>query len=287
MKSCLFCGDRRLSSEHIWGKWLIRMSGVKSLPHSKMAHHVKESQTEISGRRGEPPRVHSGPSEIRRGNFSRNGTALHARWRLVCKRCNNTWMSNIENQMREVMRASIERGAFDLEPRTRDKIANWCALKGAMMFSAVTANSTQFGSASHTLRADYSFLRAGKLSPNWAVAMCQFEPPFHWGGHNLVYEQMHLLQYGNIYIPRPSPARFNMIGEVGPLGFWVTTSKRASDRLIRLTQASPERYALLAGGNGGEELSMTLKNSERACLEDVLYEISGRPKNFERLTHPE
>lgn len=92
--SCIFCGERNLSKEHVWGNWLNKLY-PDDQPKKRFSHSVLPIGTSTAVQAIEPPpRV--------RGRLDNSGSAFSKRFRAVCKKCNSGWMSNIENQYKKL-----------------------------------------------------------------------------------------------------------------------------------------------------------------------------------------
>jgi len=106
MRTCIFCGERAGSREHLWPKWILDMV--------------------------RPRRI---------GGFIGLSTGLEFERefivRSVCSACNSGWMSDLETANMPVMGPMIDDKSIALYENERGKIAAW-ALKTAMLMDSVT-----------------------------------------------------------------------------------------------------------------------------------------------------
>jgi hypothetical protein len=119
MSICVFCGDKGSSAEHIVAQWLIKRMGVKK------SHTITVSSKDGLGNETKRP-AHN---------------LLKYTTKNVCEKCNNGWMSSLENWFKYNMGFFVEptwpilaedhiRAAL---PTTSD-LAAWC-LKTAVVMS--------------------------------------------------------------------------------------------------------------------------------------------------------
>jgi hypothetical protein len=94
---CLFCERRANSDEDIWPKWLLKAVGPRRL---------------YAFRGGTAPR-------------ERKVGSLKFKARLVCRTCNNGWMSRLENNVRPVLTPMLQGGSALLRRRERHRLALW------------------------------------------------------------------------------------------------------------------------------------------------------------------
>jgi hypothetical protein len=77
-RKCVFCGNTNLSNEHIFAQWLLRELGIMDA-QVKMTH-ANVVGMEISNRKHPFSKLVNG---------------------LVCKTCNNGWMSSMEDDCQQ------------------------------------------------------------------------------------------------------------------------------------------------------------------------------------------
>jgi hypothetical protein len=109
-KDCIFCGRSPTTSEHIWAKWLRKHIAMPLLSHSAAASILNPDRTVTIDRRrwGGDPR--------QRG------------LQVVCKRCNETWMSSLQEAAKPVLVPLIEGRRCVLAEDRQRAVAAWAAM---------------------------------------------------------------------------------------------------------------------------------------------------------------
>ena len=109
---CIFCGGRPLSAEHVWSRWT-----HKYIPYDP-AHRAKKALVSVSFRdRTDYERVPM-PQDLRQWKV-----------RVVCARCNNGWMSLVENRAKSILVPLFSGKQARLHPEAQTRIATWISLK--------------------------------------------------------------------------------------------------------------------------------------------------------------
>jgi hypothetical protein len=131
LRTCIFCGTTPLSREHIWPEWLMRL-----LP--------TPDGVETTAQRG-----FDQPIQFWRSRRPEQ-TA-----RFVCAACNNGWMSQLENAMKQVVTSILSRPSSIIDASAQGTIALW-AVKTAMVYEALRPNREWFYRADerHSFRLD-------------------------------------------------------------------------------------------------------------------------------------
>lgn len=111
MPACMFCDAPKTSKEHVVGKWLKQFAGD---------HDVGVRFQHVVSREDIPPRP---------GMLQRDGTPLSQTSRVVCKACNNGWMSGIEERMKAVFPRLNDWALHSLTCDDWDAIETWMTLK--------------------------------------------------------------------------------------------------------------------------------------------------------------
>jgi hypothetical protein len=107
---CIFCGGRPLTREHIWPDWL-----RAHLPRSLSFYHsgriiLNEDNTQ----------THSSKKI--------SGDPKSRKLRIVCNKCNNEWMSDLQNATKPILIPLLLSQQITLsEPRQR-QLATWVAM---------------------------------------------------------------------------------------------------------------------------------------------------------------
>lgn len=108
---CCFCGNGKLSREHVWPGWAAEL-----LPKSEGNVHFTLKQ-----RRG-------GPAEKVRES-DRQGSITGARLRVVCRGCNSGWMSKQEELVRPHLTRLIRGEPLLFNRTARVEVRNWIVMK--------------------------------------------------------------------------------------------------------------------------------------------------------------
>jgi hypothetical protein len=107
--SCIFCGGRPLTHEHIWAEWI---------------HPYVSRKLDSYTAREE---VHW-PTRIDRTIRKKAGDPHSRRVRCVCRACNNGWMSALQQQVRPVLQPVLGGKPFELTRRSRRLLTVWIAM---------------------------------------------------------------------------------------------------------------------------------------------------------------
>jgi len=109
-RKCLFCGEPANSQEHVWPKWAAPLMADEGLvPH---VHQIM--------RDGEPE-----------AEWTYEKTAYTVTVRVVCERCNNGWMAELEERAKPFLDAALRGRGRELHQAGQRTLAAW-ALKTAM-----------------------------------------------------------------------------------------------------------------------------------------------------------
>lgn len=106
-KACAFCQGNKLSKEHFWPVW------ASSLLPESTQHTIARSIDE----RGFKP--------VRIGQ----GSIKKAKLRVVCRTCNNGWMSTLEGKVRPVLSPLIVGESAALGAEDQHILSEWIAMK--------------------------------------------------------------------------------------------------------------------------------------------------------------
>lgn len=102
--------------------------------------------------------------------------------RCVCQKCNNGWMSELENEIKPVLAPMINGYRTLLTPDEQMTLARWASLK-AQCFDANPNGPEPKSSmrARQTVRGGKSALEAGRPPDRWAVFLGAYERAGHFG----------------------------------------------------------------------------------------------------------
>lgn len=102
-----------MSEEHLWSSWMAPL-----LPQGQALQHVEYAE-KFRGR------VSLGNPTYR----TKHGSAATKRYKVVCKRCNETWMSGMETMAKPRLIPLIKGQPTLLNDRDRQMVADWIMLK--------------------------------------------------------------------------------------------------------------------------------------------------------------
>ncbi len=114
-RRCIFCGGTGMSKEHFWPKWASQ--NVSSTQSKSYAQELHTS----SGY----PRVPVHPPHRRK----RNGDLSTVKFRVVCRSCNNGWMSRVEQAAKPHLLALMSGVPTVLDRAAQRSIAAWITMK--------------------------------------------------------------------------------------------------------------------------------------------------------------
>lgn len=114
-KACVFCGNGNLTKEHIWPDWARKLFDETGISGYNEVHasFMGKSRT-LTG----PPRF-----------LSRQGSTMTKRIRIVCATCNNTWMSVLEGQAKQILMPLITRQEIVLDAVQQKLLTEWVVMK--------------------------------------------------------------------------------------------------------------------------------------------------------------
>lgn len=113
-RTCIFCGSTGLSLEHVFPQWLAGV--LAGDPRKAGAPFTHTRVAEFNG-----------ALEGTRWFQSRN--LLDFKVRLVCRRCNNEWMNDIENMARPFLTPMIQGVSIELDRPGQLAVAAWASLR--------------------------------------------------------------------------------------------------------------------------------------------------------------
>ena len=121
MANCIFCDNKKISKEHLWGAWW-----KDYYPPSEQDKLIRDSHTIT--------KYDSNNEEVdAKGQFSNVGAPLSATTKVVCEKCNNTWMSQIEAGMKKVFQALYKNNESKISREYSLKIRKWMYLKFCLL----------------------------------------------------------------------------------------------------------------------------------------------------------
>lgn len=270
--TCIFCKSSPITKEHRWGKWLIDLSGIEFNETTKTKHSVHGNFL-INGKFLEEN------TEMRPGKFRKNGTPFHVSRKITCNKCNNGWLSAIEESMKGLFN-EFKMGDHNIFAKKSSAFAvsRWCALKAAIWAHCIvkdrinekTSLNLSIEKLEEIERDELQALFAGGIPKNYTIAICKLLPGNAWGSHYLQYA---------IDESEKVPRSMGFTACVGPLGFWVVNNLEYRTELISQSHHQRGNVNIIF-----PEAPLTVINNINDCsrniLEYVLYKALGSPKYF-------
>jgi hypothetical protein len=151
MTGCIYCGSLGpMSDEHIWGDWILR-GGYLGRTMNKHSFGLS-----IINRPGKPS---ASQARIRAGDPL--GVKLH----VVCTRCNNGWMSRIQNSAKPYLIPLFKGERVALGEKAQRTVATWAA-----MATMTAENLSRDPSLIAVSQLERDHLRlAETIPPDWRV----------------------------------------------------------------------------------------------------------------------
>lgn len=113
-KNCIFCQkDGKLSKEHIWPDWYRSYAKPKSTDSYINEIHVGEGKK---------------PSTLIE-KIERNGNLITLKLRVVCEKCNNGWMSELENKVKCLLIPIINEKTINIDTKAQRILSEWITMK--------------------------------------------------------------------------------------------------------------------------------------------------------------
>jgi hypothetical protein len=113
---CIFCGGNDLTNEHIWSDFLKEIVSSRdssttvnmgSIPHFPFREQEREATVSSKSWRGAP---------------------WNMKVKVVCRKCNNEWMSRIVNRAKPILKRLLQGDRLTLSSRDQQSLAAWIAL---------------------------------------------------------------------------------------------------------------------------------------------------------------
>lgn len=112
IKNCIFCGNNNLTKEHIFPHFM-----RKNLPH-----YFEFGSNHYITRKSD-----DGEEKITNGLLTRYNGRDHRdlKLKIVCAKCNNEWMSNIDNKSKNTLISLLADGAINIRRENYFTLATW------------------------------------------------------------------------------------------------------------------------------------------------------------------
>jgi hypothetical protein len=118
LQNCIFCGNGGVTGEHIYSKWM----------HSYLCLGPKYGRTEFREHIESLP-DNRGVSLTRKGKIRKTERVVSTKLKIVCRDCNNGWMSGIEMQAREALIKLIKGDLHCITVANQSSLVAWMAMK--------------------------------------------------------------------------------------------------------------------------------------------------------------
>jgi hypothetical protein len=125
VKKCIFCQGNGMSKEHIWPDWL-----SSHFNNTSSDKHISEFYS--SAAKSLP---------ILQRKVERSGNLITKKIRVVCKTCNNGWMSRLEEKVKPTLLNIIENKPVTLAEQSLSILARWIIMK--VMVAEQSEENTQ------------------------------------------------------------------------------------------------------------------------------------------------
>lgn len=113
-KQCIFCGGGKLSKEHFWSAWMAEY--LPRYPDGRRVEHYITFTKKFKLSR--PPEAQTRP-----------GQTWTKKLRVVCKKCNNGWMSVLENEAKPILLSLMASKPHILDVPVLQLLSRWIAMK--------------------------------------------------------------------------------------------------------------------------------------------------------------
>lgn len=148
--ACIFCGHTPVTEEHPWPKWLKKAMHRPNVPRS--IYHAGNAVYSSTGQRGIRDR-----SRFQSGAISSHGLQV------VCAKCNNEWMSDLQNQAKPLLIPLIRGKVPILTKEHHSILTAW-----AIMFTMVI-EFADLGTIATSQKERFDFAQAPRPLDNWMV----------------------------------------------------------------------------------------------------------------------
>lgn len=115
---CIFCGKGDLTKQHLFPQWLQQIAAAAGPNHA----------IEFSGEVMHP----DGILRTHKSETVRQGPTHTAKLRVVCRRCNNEWMSRLEERVKPLVTALVTGSPTTITRTQRKNLAAWITMVAAV-----------------------------------------------------------------------------------------------------------------------------------------------------------
>lgn len=262
---CFFCRNRANSIEHLWGKWLLKVSGLTVKPTDRRDH--KTSFVVFD------PNNPLDLGEQRNGIFAQTGLAMQEKRRVVCKICNNTFMSAIENRSRKRFADCLR---WERTPEARDyfDMALWFSLKTALFSHSIVMSEGRGKLPPVLSQSGKDAIKSLSIPDELSIGYVEMLPGSGWAFHNLQY----------IAYPSVSETQVFLAASFGGVGFLATNHAPARQTLRGLASKHPRRVSMLSPQTLAEQTTPLIAGTT-ADLELLLRELLPANRPMRSIAH--
>jgi hypothetical protein len=114
---CIFCGSNGLTKQHVWPNWLKNVIPISSVSRTQSLTRFYGNEKNIL--------IHPDSSYKQGGLWSQ-------KIRNVCAKCNNGWMSRLEEDAKPIISSLINNEEFTLDEGSQRIISTWVAVVSIM-----------------------------------------------------------------------------------------------------------------------------------------------------------
>lgn len=182
---CIFCGvGGRLTKEDIWPTWLTQYVPRNLTSHTAMSAIVHPTHSDVS-------------------REARDGDPRSRRVRFVCAKCNNGWMSQLQEKAKPILLPLIKGDKIVLGYDKQQFVAAWCAM------SAMTSDFF-FPEKQAIPQSDRDCLRGCWKPPadTWKIWIGTYKRDkwvAHWAKNSrFISSEKHIPEMSADGIPRPN-----------------------------------------------------------------------------------
>lgn len=146
-RKCIFCGGTPITGEHLWAAWM-----RDYLPAGEGTQVIQESDLST-----DLIRLRSGP-------LTRRGDARSQKLKVVCRACNNGWMSRLQTRAQPTLLPLLLNQTKALDENERESLSLW-----ATMFSIVYSTCYPGSGTVITSEQRAAFMGGQKPLEHWIV----------------------------------------------------------------------------------------------------------------------
>jgi hypothetical protein len=174
-KACIFCGrdDIKITKEHVFPDWLSKM-----FPDNVFA-------------------INEGINADGKVAYRYRSKMFQHTMNCVCIDCNNTWMSNIENEAKHILIKMLNAKNFVLDKKSQRRIANW----GMKTILVLNHNNPAPPESPYIPREHYqTFFEAKGVSAGNVMLLGSFEKRAYQGGDRIASNLIDVVT--NLRVPK-------------------------------------------------------------------------------------